>query len=339
MTSFKTSSQLAALVAVLFSVAASPAHATAYLFTTGGAGSVGITVGHGAGSAVLTLALSGAVNMANNTQVGIALSTGDKLTMTGGLIAGQVDFADPVSTTASHFCTADTGGNCVLATGSTVTAGTITGLTQQAAAVVNNAITDWTNDTSGWTGVAGTNVDLSAGGTICAGTGTGCTLGIGATPTNKLVNGAMQTAYVYNITSTTIGGTITIKGDGSALIILQYTNATKLTTTANSKVTLTGGVSSDQVLLNDTSNGGIDTSAGFNYTGAVAINSAVAGATMNLNSALIAGRLFLNDSATPSSSVLLGSGFALTATPEPSTMLLIGGALIGIAVLSRKVQR
>jgi hypothetical protein len=286
----------------------------------------------------MTLALNGSVSMPNTNQVGIGLAAGDKLTMTGGTINGQVDFADPATTSTSGSCPADAGGICKVNTVSTISAGsTITGLTQQNASVVTNAINEWAGLTTGWSGGSATSVSLATAGSICTGSFTGCTLANVASASTRTVNGVVQTAYVFNISSTTIGGPITIKGDGSALIILQYSGATKLTTAAGSKITLTGGITNDQVLLDDTGTGGIDTSAGFGYTGAMAISPGSAAATMNLNSLMMNGRLFLTNTA--STTVNLGTGFTLTTAPEPSTMFLIGGALIGIALLSKKKIR
>jgi PEP-CTERM motif len=340
--SFKITNRLPALGAILLSLAASPAHATAYLFTSAGAGLFGITA-VSSGTNVINLALNGTISMPANNQVAIALGTGDHLTMTGGTASGQVDFADPAGTSTGGSCPADAGGICKVNTGSSVAAGsTITGLTQQNASAVTAAVNEWNGliGASGWTGAAATNVSLASAGTICTGSFTGCSLVSVAAPTTRMVNGVLQTAYVFNITSSTIGGAITIKGDGTALIILQYSVAgTKLSTAAGSKITLTGGVNSDQVLLDDTSNSGIDTSAGFNYTGALAISPGSATATTNLNSLVINGRLFVSNNTAGTTTVNLGSGFNLAPTPEPSTFLLIGGALIGIAVLSKRVRR
>ena len=318
----------------LITLTAPQVRAAAFLFTSGGAGSVGITAG---GSGVLTLALNGTVTVANNSAMAIAFASNDKLAMTGGTVSGQVDFSDTVSTSTGGSCPADTGGVCKVNSGSSITAGTITGLTQLNASPIAAAISEWNGLTTGWSGGAATAVNLASTGSICTGSFTGCTLTNVSSASTRTVNGVSQTAYVFNITSTTIGGTITIKGDGSALIILQYSNATKLTTAAGSKITLTGGISNDQVLLDDTSQGGIDTTAGFNYMGAMAISPGLAGASMNMNSMVMNGHLFVNNTA--ATTVNLGSGFALTTAPEPTTMMLIGGALIGLAVISKKTHR
>jgi len=336
--SLRTATRLAAFGTLLLTLTPSRAHATAFLFTSGGAGLFGITAG-GGGSNAITLALNGTVTAPSNTGVAIGLAAGDKLTMTGGTVTGQVDFADPAGTSTLGTCSADAGNICMVNTGSSVAAGsTISGLTWQSTSAVNAAVAEWNGLTTGWSGGAATNVSLAVTGSICTGTFTGCTLATVAAPTTRTVNGVVQTAYVFNITSTTVGGTITIKGDPSALIILQYSNGTKLTTAAGSKITLVGGISADQVFLDDSGTGGIDTSAGFNYTGAMAISPSINTATTNLNSMVMNGRLFLTN--TSPTTVNLGSSFNLTSpTPEPSTLFLIGGALIGIAVLSKKVQR
>jgi hypothetical protein len=323
--------------AVLLALGASQGHATAYLFTSAGAGTFGITAD---GGGLLTLALNGSVAMPNNTQAGIGLASGDKLQMNGGTVSGQIDFSDNASTSTGGSCPLDAGGICKVNTVSSIAAGSsITGLTQLNASAVGNAITEWTNLTSGWSGgTTNGNVSLASTGSICVGDAfTGCSLAnlSTASATTRTVNGVVQTAYVLNISSTSIGGTITIKGNGSALVILQYSNSTKLTTGAGSRITLTGGITNDQVLLDDTGTGGIDTSAGFDYTGAMAVSPT--GGTTNLNALVMNGRLFVSNTA--STTVNLGNGFSMSTAPEPATVFLIGGALVGIALISKKKIR
>ncbi|HEY1496186.1 MAG TPA: PEP-CTERM sorting domain-containing protein [Candidatus Solibacter sp.] len=324
---------------ILLGLAAMPAQATAFLFTSAGAGLTGITVGNGPGNAVLTLSISGNVNMPSSSQVAIELAAGDKLAMTGGTEVGQVDFADtPLISANGGTCP----GGCKVNSASTangITGGSITGGTFGSISSTA-AVGQWSGLSSGWAGVGGTDVSLASGGSICTGSFTGCTIANVTAATTTNVNGTLQTAYVFNINNSTIGGPITIKGDGNALIILNYSLGAKLTASSGSKIVVTGGVNSDQVLLTVTSAGGMDMSnSGFVYTGALAINSGSASAVMNLNSAVISGRLFFNDSVTPTNAASLGNGFTLSPTPEPSTMFLIGGALIGIAILSKRFRQ
>jgi len=51
----------------------------------------------------------------------------------------------------------------------------------------------------------------------------------------------------------------------------------------------------------------------------------------------MSGHLFVNNSAATTAS--LGNGFTLSTVPEPSTCLLIGGALLGIGILTRKTRK
>ncbi len=336
--------QLAALGAFL-SLAAFRAHATPYLFTSAGAGTVGVTVGNtlGATSVPMTLSVNNTiVNMPVDTDMAIAFAAGDKLTMSSGTIAGQVDFADVANVPAGNHCAAMPGGTCMVNAGSAITNGTISNLTIQNATPINAALNEWlalTSTSTGWGSITGTTANLASGGTLCAGASLpgGCT-GTTASSTNTVVvNGVSQTAYVFDITSsgTSINGPVTIKGNGTALVILNYRGTNKL---QSNQVFSLSGVSSDQVLLNVTSTGGMQTSGGFNFSGALAITG---GGTINLDAAGIAGRLFLNGSSTGS----IQSNFALNApanilstggqTPEPATVFLIGGALIAVAIGSK----
>jgi hypothetical protein len=63
---------------------------------------------------------------------------------------------------------------------------------------------------------------------------------------------------------------------------------------------------------------------GLSHAERFAMNSAIASAMMNVNSVLTGGRP--------------GDGFGW-ATPEPATALLIGSALIGIAILSKRFRQ
>ena len=295
--SWKTCESTANVGAVLLAVGASQAHATAYLFTSTGARNVR---NHGRWSGLLTVSRSMATSPCRTiTRSESAWLRATSYRLPGEPCRGQIDFSDTASTTTGGSCPADVGGVCKVNTISTIAAGsTITGLTQLN---VPRSGTPSANgrarrrQPSGWSaGATNGNVSLASSGSICVGDAfTGCTIAnlSTASATTRTVNGVVQTAYVLNISSTTIGGTITIKGNGSALVILQYSGGTKLTTGAGSKVTLTGGITNDQVLLDDTGTGGIDTSSGFNYTGAMAV-SPTAG-TMNLNALVMNGRLFV----------------------------------------------
>jgi len=344
---FKTIRPLAVLGTVLLAWTASPAFASMYLFTNGGAGAVGITVGDtnmAGGTVLLNLAANNdVVTMPTNTDMAIALAAGDKITISSGTITGQVDFADQANVNAGHYCPAEPNGNCMFNSGSTITNGSISGLTQQNTNRINSAVNEWLgliNTSTGWGSVAGKAVNLSSGGTLCAGV-TGCSAANTLNTTvTKTINGVSQTAYVFDITSSGdhINGGVTIKGDGTTLIILNYSGNTKL---QSNQIISLSGVTSDQVLMNVTATGGMQTSGGFSFAGALAISG---GGTIDLDSAHINGRVYLSGSTTGS----IQSNFALVAppdvesggaaTPEPCMFLLVGGALVCIALGPKRLR-
>ena len=327
-----TSSRILALLVL----GASQALAIPVLFSGWGAGQFGLV------AATPTVNLAGNVTGTGGIQDGvIGVNTGVDLALSSGTVTGAIDFADAAGKSTGGSCAADAGGVCKVNSASAFTGGTVTGVTLQYTAAVTNAVTEWNNlvAATAWgsnSGAVAVNLGSgSSGYVLCAGSGqTGCTT-TNTTTTTRTVNGQTQTAYLFDI-STTTGGivnqTVTIKGDGSTLVVLLYNGASTLN--LSKSVSLTG-LSADQVLLNVTSAGGITTSAGFTYTGALAVKDT----TEVLTGASINGRLYLGGT----SSATLNSGFSLTsptdlATPEPATEVLIGSALVALVVLSRKLR-
>jgi len=328
-----------------------PVNASGYLFTNGGAGTVGITVGNLVNA---NLAVNNdSVTMPNNIDMAIAFASGDKLTMSSGTIVGAVDFADPATTSTGGTCSAMPGSVCKVDSGSSITSGTISGFTLQNASPIGSAVNEWlglTSTSTGWGAVTTTTnpsqvvaVNLASGATLCAGV-SGCSVGNTANSTvTKIINGVSQTAYVFDITSSGshINSPVTIKGDGSTLVILNYSGTNTL---QSNQVISLSGLSPDQVLLNNSSTGGMQTSNGFSFTGALAISR---GTTINLDGAGINGRLFISGASSPS----IQSGFNLTApsdigpngVPAPeseSTILMASGlALVLIASAARRHRR
>ncbi|HTS62091.1 MAG TPA: hypothetical protein VMH28_08695 [Candidatus Acidoferrales bacterium] len=312
-----------------FLFAASYAFAIPVLFNGWGAGQFGLV------AATPTVNLNGTITgNAGNIQDGvIAVNTGVDLALSGGTVTGAIDFADAANKTTGGTCPADAGGTCRVNANSAFTGGTVTGVTVQSAFAVTNAINEWNTLYTGWGGVAGVTANLGSGGgayTLCAGSTTGCTTG-NTTPVTQSVNGMTQTAYVFDISSTAgaVNHSVTIKGDGTALVILIYNNATTLN--INQAITLTGGITADQVLLDVTSAGGIITGTSFNYAGALAVKD-----TTETLQGTMSGRLYLGGVSTANVSSFNLTAPADLATPEPATELLIGGALVLMVVLTRK---
>jgi hypothetical protein len=239
---------------------------------------------------------------------------------------------------------------------SAFTGGTVTGVTLTYNTAVTNAVNEWNNLIAGtaWGSNAGaTAVNLGSGSSayvLCTGTlQTGCTAGMtNSTITTRTVNGQVQRAYLFDISSTTggvINQNVTIKGDGTALVVLLYNGASVLNIAKSVTLGGTGPLTSDQVLLNDTSTAGITTAEGFNFTGSLAVKTTTA-STETLSGAVISGRLFLGGtgSATATLNTSNLTGFSLTAptdlaTPEPATDLMIGGAMIMLAVTFKRHRK
>jgi hypothetical protein len=320
----------------LVSVFAPAAHAIPYLFTNPGAGNFALVTG--ANVTGLT-ANNDSVTAPSSTDPAFGFSSGITFTSTGpATFTGVADFSDPITKSTGGTCN---GGTCFVNSTSSISNTNITGGTFYAPGAVATAVQQWldlTSTATGWGSVAGTAANVGSGGTLCAGSGfTGCSYT--ATTTHTItVGGQSQTAYVFDITSSGdhINNPLTIKGDGSALIILNYGGTQKLQ--SNKAITLSGGVGDDQVLLNVTSSGGMQTSGGFTFSGALAVT----GAAASLDNAGFQGRIFLNGTGTSS----IQSGFNLTAppdipgsstaAPEPGTALLLGGSLAFWYVFKRR---
>jgi hypothetical protein len=312
------------------------------LFTGWGAGQFGLV------ATTPTVNLSGNVTSAtSNIQDGvIAVGAGVDLALSGGTVTGAIDFADATTKNTGGSCVMDLGGVCKVNAASAFTGGSVTGVTLQYNAAVTNAVNEWNGlvAASAWGSATGaTAVNLGSGGpfVLCAGSGhSGCTT-TNSTTTTRTVNGQTQTAYLFDISSSTggnIANNITIKGDGNTLIVLLYNGASTLN--ISKSVTLADGVTSDQVLLNVTSAAGITTAAGFNFTGSLAVKDT----TETLSGAIINGRLFLGGSGSATLNTSGSTGFSLTAaadiaTPEPATEFLIGGAMVLVAVLVKRARK
>jgi hypothetical protein len=319
----------------LLLVGSSYAFAIPLLFSGWGAGQFGLV------ATTPTVNLAGNIGTGSSIQDGVvAVGTGVNLAMSSGTVTGAIDFADAATKNTGGSCASDPGGVCKVNTFSTFTGGTVTGVTLTYNSAVTNAVNEWTNlaAAGAWglsTGSLAVNLSTAGPFVLCAGSGhSGCTGGMTNNSTvTRTVNGQTQTAYLFDISGTNgaVGGNITIKGDGNTLVVLLYngTNALNL----SKSVTLADGVTSDQVLLNVTS------AAGMNNTGAMTLNGtlAVKGTAETLTGATINGRLFLGGAV----SSTLGAGFSLNATadtaaPEPGTEILLGSALIGLALLAKR---
>jgi len=135
---------------------------------------------------------------------------------------------------------------------------------------------------------------------------------------------------VFNVTSfsTVNGSTLTVNGSASQYVVLNFHSNVQF----NGAIVLTGGITSDHVLFNET--GG---TLQINTNGA-----AVTGTFLDPNGAMSAvhsvinGRIFGGDS----TNMQIVSGVALTQpttpTPEPETITLFGSGLLVLAAAIRR---
>ena len=222
----------------------------------------------------------------------IDVGTGVNLALAGGTVTGAIDFADAANTSTGGSCPSDPGGTCKVNTSSVFTGGMVTGVTLTYSNAVTNAINEWNGLIAGaaWSSNAGSTAANLKGGaaiSLCTGTFTGCTFNNNTT-TTRAVNGVKQTAYVFDITGTTggvINQNITIKADSNSMVVLYYNGASTLSVAK--AFTVTGGATSDQVLLSVVTAAGITTASGFNFTGSIAVKST----TQILTGSAISGRL------------------------------------------------
>lgn len=326
--------------------------ASPLLFTNSGAGKVGII----AGSNVTEIDTAGGNLTAPSSSdmvLGSMLPTFAFQANGPSMDTGMVDFSSSSLTQAQN-CNAQGGGGpatCFMDAQSAISNTTILGGTASDPADIAAANNEMAAVSSAWAAASGKNISLNPGGTINATDGnlqTVTVLPVGASSFS-------ETGYVFTVTDNgpNPNQNIVINGDGSHLVILNYAKEQALTLSNN--ITLAGGITSDQVLINITDgsttnlNHIVQTSPGVTIDADLIVTSG----SVQLDGATLNGRLYLNGSgvsqlndgftlnATPDEST--GSGTAQPedsqATPEPAAMILLGMGLSGLAYLGRRAQR
>lgn len=196
---------------------------------------------------------------------------------------------------------------------------------------------------SAWAAVSGTNISLSNGGTIYATNGVLRTVTISPRGASSFT----ETGYVFTITNNGLNPSqnIVINGDGSHLVILNYTSSQAFNLSKN--ITLTGGITSDQVLINITDGSTTTLNQILQISGTPTIDAdlIVTSGSVKLDGATINGRIYLDGDGVST----MDLGFNLkapcdapadeqtgSATPEPAAMILVGAGLVALSYISRR---
>jgi hypothetical protein len=175
--------------------------------------------------------------------------------------------------------------------------------------------------------------------TLGSETGTPTTINIGNTQ-SQTINASSGTLdgngnRVFTVSSFSFGNgaTLTINGNGVNNVVLNITaNGPQFGGT----IVLTGGLSSDQVLFNIV---GSNSTLQINTNGATEYGTFLdPNGTISMNHSVLDGRIFGGDS----SNMQLVSGEYITAppsVPEPSTILLLGSGLVGLAAFRKRFKK
>ena len=166
---------------------------------------------------------------------------------------------------------------------------------------------------------------------------TGGSGGSQTVPANSgnLVNGN----YVFNVTSLAFNAntTLIINGDGSVPVIINFNQGVLPNPHLNGGITLTGGLTEDQVLFNFV--GGNSMTLSLGPTDQIAANGAEQhGTFLDPNGAIttssvnIVGHLFGGDS----SNLQFVSGSTISTVPEPGSLALGAVGLLMVAIRRRK---
>jgi PEP-CTERM motif len=302
------------------------------------AGTFGVLVG--LPSAVANMALVGNPNTDINIEGAVGVGSGSRIT--GGnnpSTSSQwdiIDFADPLTTATNGPRCPDAANRCQV---SSPAAGANdirqinleTNQTLQLATLVTEAISDTQAMSNYWAGVGAG----SYSGTVTPKSFTSTTTNLGVA-----ANGSADISVYTAGADLTAGKILAIRGDVHDLVILNFTGAYTASFTAG--ITLSGGITSDQVLINYR---GTSTSNGLSFNGSTYNATVIVGGTGNYH---VIGDTTINGR------VLGGSG-TLTwgnnnndvtvnapddidpaAIPEPSTWILMGTGVAGLIYFGKR---
>ncbi|MGA2936962.1 MAG: collagen-binding domain-containing protein [Syntrophobacteraceae bacterium] len=196
---------------------------------------------------------------------------------------------------------------------------------------------------SSYSGVTSVQTDLSnlqsLSSTLGAETGTNLTVNLN-NDQSQTINASAGTLdangnRVFNVSSFSFGNgaTLTINGNGLG-------NNVVLNFAANNPqfggtIVLTGGLTSDEVLFNIP---GSNSSLRINTNGAIETGTFLdPNGTISMNHSVLDGRIFGGDSS--NMQIVSGAYINDPAVPEPSTVLLIGSGLVGLAAFRKRFKK
>ncbi len=320
-------------------------HAAPLLFTNSGAGAVGIVAGAnvtGLRAVSSNLTASGAADML----IGFVNTSVDFRELGPAVDTGVVDFSNS-SLPKLQDCDGHGGGGptaCYEDAQSSLSLTTILGGTASDPADVAAADAEMSAVSSAWAAVSGTKISLAAGGTIKATSGALQTVKVSPQGGSSF----NETGYVFTITDNGVNPSqnITIEGDGSRLVILNYTSSRAFNLSKD--ITLAGGITPDQVLINITDGSTTDLSHIFKASGSATIDAdlIVTSGTVDMKLATLNGRLYLDGNGRS-----IFSDFTLNtpadapadeeagpAAPEPAAMILLGGGLVALGYIGKRYR-
>jgi hypothetical protein len=137
--------------------------------------------------------------------------------------------------------------------------------------------------------------------------------------------------YVFNVTSLSLSGGITVKGNASQYVVFDFNNGNG-NVKLNGTVSLTGGITADHVLFNFTGTGG--QLGGNTHGGIINGDFLFPNMTLVINNTTIDGRLFGGQ---PGQDFKFLAHTTLNAPiPEPGTAVLMLGGLGLMGLVSRR---